>query len=266
MPRLPALISAVAVSAAAPVFAADSFWLPLPGGAEFDFLSSGSFQNSLGEAYSWGPAPETISVEAIDRLLLGQQVDRAMSNGVFLQRTPAGWFQVADGDPTLGGEYDYYIDLEPFFLEAPMEVGETLAFSGQRRGQWRVPGDGFETWSGTWTVRFTHIGHGSLTTPLGSFDNVPMLRVESTNTLTERSRFPDAGGGSNWDEIRWFDTTRGLLRVQGSGGGFSDFNGDGIADYWYLESQVMDAVPEPAPAALLAAGLLALALLRRRAG
>lgn len=245
--------------------AADSFWLPLPDGTVFSFMVSGQVLKSTGENYGFGPALEQTVLTAVDRPVLDHHADLASTNGWFLQRTAAGWFRVADGDPDLGGEYDYYIDPEPFLLEAPMDVGQVISFAGLRRGQWDVPGGGTEAWSGTWSVSFTHLGHAPITTPLGSFD-AALLQVHSADTVDKRALFPDASGRSHWTETWWFVPGRGIVQVQGSGLFESDFNGDGIADYWSQESQLMVAVPEPAAPLLLAAGLLLGAAWRRRCG
>lgn len=266
MARLLALACLLAMTAGPRgAAAADSFWLPLPDGTVFSFMVSGQIVRFTGENDSFGPALEQTTLSAVDRQLLDHHADLASSTGWFLQRTAAGWFRVADGDPTQDPEYDYYIDPKPFLLEAPFEVGEQRFFAGLRRGVWDVPGGGYEAWSGTWAATFTHLGHAPITTPLGSFD-AALLQVHSVDTVEERALFPDAYSRSTWTEVMWFVPGHGLVQVQGSGRFETDFDGDGVFERWSQESQLMVAVPEPATPLLLAAGLLAGLAWRRRCG
>lgn len=253
------------------VRAADVFWVPLHDGQHLTFLQSGTIENSDGSSSSWGPELAGVLFQAVDRSVLGQHVDwrlldgDARFTGTFLAQTAAGLFRVADGDPAVDAVYRYYTDPEPWiYLTAPLDPGASLSFSGRRRGQWAVPGGGFEAWSGTWSARYVHLGHESVTTPLGTFDALK-LQVHSVSTVDARALFPNAKGHATWDEVRWFVPGFGYVKVEGSGLDETDFNGDGIIDRWQRESQTMLAVPEPAVAWSFAAGLALLApLLRRR--
>jgi len=126
-----------------------------------------------------------------------------------------------------------------------------------------VPGGGFEAWSGTWSDSYLHLGTETVTTPLGTFDALK-LQVRSVSTVDTRALFPSAKGRATWDELRWFVPGFGYVKVQGEGLDETDFDGDGIVDRWQRETQTIVAIPGPAPAATLLAGLAVLALLRRR--
>lgn len=266
MARLFALLCLLIAAAPRGAAAADSFWLPLSDGTVFSFMVSGQVVRSTGESYGFGPALEQTSFQAIDRQVLDHHADLASSNGWFLQRTATGWFHVAEGDPAQDPEYEYFIDPEPFLLEAPFEVGEQRSFSGLRRGVWDVPGGAYESWSGSWAATYTHLGHAAITTPLGHFENAALLQLHSTTEETERSLFPGALSRGTWTETWWFVPGRGVVQIQGSGRFESDFNDDGIFEYWSQESQLMVAVPEPATPLLLAAGLLLGVARRGRCG
>ena len=126
-----------------------------------------------------------------------------------------------------------------------------------------MPGGGTEGWSGTWSATYVHLGSETVTTPLGTFDALKLL-VQGVSTVDTRELFPMATGHATWDEFRWFVPGFGYVKVQGSGLDETDFNGDGIVDRWQREEQTILAVPEPATAWSLLAGLAALSLLRRR--
>ena len=250
--------------------AADAFWVPIHDGQTLSFLQSGSILNSDGSGSSWGPERVDLRFEAVDVELLGHHADWRLLNGdsrftgTYLAQTAAGLFRVSEGDPTVDAVYRFYTDPQPWlYLTRPMAVGETFSYAGLRRGQWAVPGGGTEAWSGTWSQTYLHMGSETVTTPLGTFDALK-LEVRSVSTVDARSLYPMATGHATWDEVRWFVPGFGYVKVQGSGLDETDFNGDGIVDRWQRESQTILAIPEPASAWTLLAGLAVLALLRRR--
>ena len=254
--------------------AADVFWMPIHDGQRLAFLQSGTIVNSDGSGSTWGPEAAELQIQAVDRSLLGQHADWRLLDGdtrftgTYLAQTAAGLFRISEGDPAVDAVYRYYTDPQPWlYLTAPLDPGASLGFAGLRRGQWAVPGGGFEAWSGTWSANYLHLGRETVTTPLGIFDALK-LQVRSVSTVDTRALFPKAKGRATWDELRWFAPGFGYVKIEGSGLDETDFDGDGIVDRWQRESQTILAVPEPAAAWSLAAGLAVLALLlrgRRRA-
>lgn len=249
--------------------AADMFWVPVHDGQTLSFLQSGTTLDSDGSASSWGPERFDAHFTAVDQQLLDHHADWRFDGGdtryagTYLAQTAAGLFRVAEGDPAVDAVYRYYTDPQPWlYLTQPLTVGQSLAFSGLRRGQWDVPGGGTEAWWGSWSQTWVHLGSETVVTPLGSFEALK-LQVSSVSTVDERELFPDGSDRGTWDEQRWFVPGLGYVKVQGSGLYESDYNGDGIVDRWQYETQTMVAVPEPAAAWRLLAGLVLLAALGR---
>lgn len=250
--------------------AADVFWVPLHDGQVLSFLESGTLLDSDGSSSSWGPDRVDFSVQAVDLTLLGHHADWRLLDGgsrftgTYLAQTARGLERVAEGNPALDAVYRYYTDPQPWlYLTQPLTAGVSVNFAGLRRGRWEVPGGGTEGWSGTWSDTYLHLGNETITTPLGTFDALK-LQVQSVNTVDARDLFPSGRDRGTWDEIRWFVPGFGYVRVEGAGRYESDFNGDGIVDRWQWETQTLVAIPEPARAWSLLAGLAVLALLRRR--
>lgn len=249
--------------------AADVFWHPLVDGQVLSFLESGRIQDSDGRNETWGPLRLDIRIEAVDVQVLDHRADwRLVDNdsrfsGTYLDETAAGLMRVSEGHPATDVQYRYYTDAQPWiYLTQPLNVGDSLSFAGQRRGQWPVPGGGTETWSGGWTLTLTHMGSESVTTPLGSFDAL-MLWRRSTSTIDSRSSLPNVTEDAFWDETLWFVPGTGMVKMQGSGRIDQDFNGDGLVDRWQFEELSMVAVPEPASPVLWLVGLATLALALR---
>ena len=252
--------------------AADAFWIQIQDGQTLSFLQSGTTLESNGASSSWGPVQVDVHIQAVNVQLLAHHADWRLIDGdpryrgIYLAQTAAGLFRVADGDPTTDAVYRYYTDIQPWvYLTQALSVGQTVSYSGLRRGQWDAPGGGTEAWSGTWSEVYTHLGTETVTTPLGTFDALK-LRAQSVTTVDTRSLFPSVTDHATWDELRWFVPGFGYVKVQGSGIYESDYNGDGIVDRWQRETQTIVAVPEPAAAWSLLAGLAMLAGLGRRRG
>lgn len=272
MVRMPTpVLCALALFMAAPgARAADAFWVPLHDGQALSFLQSGTILNSDGSGGSYGPERADLRIQAVDVVLLGQHADWRLLEGgsrftgTYLAQTAAGLLRVSEGDPAVDPVYRFYTDPQPWlYLTQPMDVGTGPSFAGLRRGQWAVPGGGYEAWSGTWSDGYLHLGTETVTTPLGTFDALK-LQVRSVSTVDTRALFPRAKERATWDELRWFVPGLGYVKVQGEGLDETDFDGDGIVDRWQRETLTMVAIPEPPPAATLMAGLAVLALLRRR--
>ena len=252
--------------------AADTFWVPFHDGQTLSFLQSGSILESNGSSSSWGPVQLDLHIQAVNVQLLDHDADWRLVGGdsrftgTYLAQTAAGLFRVSEGDPANDAVYRYYTDPQPWlYLTQPMVVGQAVSYTGLRRGQWAVPSGGTEAWSGTWSETYIHLGTETVTTPLGTFDALK-LEARSVTTVDARSLFPNVTGHATWNELRWFVPGFGYVKVQGSGLDETDFNGDGIVDRWQQEAQTMVAVPEPAAAWSLLAGLAMLAALIRRRG
>lgn len=247
--------------------AADTFWVPLADGQIWSFLQSGSVLESDGSSSSWGPVPITLHVQAVDVQLLGHHADwRITGNddtrftGTYVAQTAAGLFRVAEGDPAADAVYRYYTDPQPWlYMTQALDVGQSVASNGLWRGRWSVPGGGTEGCSGTWAQTLTYLGQEAVTTPLGSF-NALKLEVQSQTTVDTRELFPSAKDHATWNELRWFVPGLGYVKIEGSGRYETDYNGDGSVDHWQQETQTMVAVPEPAAAWSLLAGLGLLAV------
>ena len=266
----PVLYAAALILPAMAARAADVFWQPLSNGQTLSFLQSGTILNSDGSSSTWGPVQGDVYFQAVNLQVLGHHADWRIDGvsssyaGNYVAQTASGLFRVSEGNPAVDAVYRYYTDPQPWlYLLQPLNVGQSINFAGLRRGQWSVPG-GTEAWSGTWSETYTHMGSESVTTVLGTFNALKLL-VNSVATVDTRALFPNAKGHATWDELRWFVPGFGYVKVQGSGIDETDFNGDGIVDRWQRESQTIVAVPEPASAWGLLAGLAALAAWRRRA-
>lgn len=267
---LQALLALVAYGFGPVAQAADVFWVPISASQPLSFVQSGSYFNSSGGSGTWGPELLQAGFQAVNLQILTQHADWRMVHtdsrftGIYLADTPAGVFKISDGNPATDSVYRYYADPEPWlYLTQPFEVGLPVAYSGRRNGQRLAPGGGFNVWNGTWSQTLTNLGQEFVDTPLGRFDALK-LQMSSLTTTDTSSAFPASRGWATWDEIRWFVPGFGYVKVVGSGYNYSDFDSDGVVDSWLFEEQTMFAVPEPSRAWLLLAGLLGLAVRRRR--
>lgn len=133
-----------------------------------------------------------------------------------------------------------------------------LHASGLRRGPWPVPGGGYEAWTGTWDIVRPNLGPAWVTTPLGTFEAMKFLNV---NTSTDRmpATRPLRLVEATWTVYIGFVENVGIVRVGGGGSGVerSNFVGDGFADGWSYDELTYLATPAPEPASpsLLVAGL-----------
>lgn len=245
--------------------AGDSFWFPISDGTRLVFDTSGRWNDSTGASGVDAPFREEIAFSAIDEQILDHRATLYGSNDWYLTERTDGYYRVSLGNPNDNGKYRYFLDPEPFLLKTPLDVGQSMSFSGLRRGQWGVPGGGYEAWSGTWSLKLTNVGHEFLTTPLGTFDAAKLLS-ESVVTVDSRDLFPLDSSRHDWTEYQWFVDGLGIVKIEGSGTDASDFDGDGTVDHWRFEALTMVAVPEPDVTGMLAGGMLlvSLAVARRR--
>ncbi|MFO1319518.1 MAG: PEP-CTERM sorting domain-containing protein [Burkholderiales bacterium] len=246
--------------------AQDVFWFPITDGTTLTFDSTDTWQDSAGGSGGSGPYRAVIRFSAIHEPILDHQATLKSTNGWYLTETPQGYFRVSEGNPADHAEYRYLIDPEPFLLKAPLDVGQSVSFSGLRRGQWKVPGGGYEAWSGSWNLTLTNLGHEVVTTPLGTFD-AARLGSASVVTVDSRALFPTARSEQDWTETQWFVDGLGIVKIQGSGTDASDYDGNGTVDAWRFETLTMVAVPVPEPGVVaMLAGGLGLIGWRRRVG
>lgn len=253
------LALAFALLAPVPLWAGTAFWVPIYDGLTWTYLESGQYENSEGEAYTWGPELMVARVDAVDEQVIDHHADFTLRGDFYLQDAD-GVSKISDGDPRLpSSSYRYYIDPEPLFMTAPLNLGETRAFVGAVRGH-----DEFNVvdWTGTWHTAFTYLGKEEVVTPLGTF-MADKFEVDSELTAAVTGstvRFRDY-----WTENWWLADGTFAAKVAGEGGGTTDYDGDSVVDRWYKEQLTMVAanVPEASTAHLAAAGLSVVALLRR---
>ena len=257
---------AIGLQASPAAAAVDVFWIPIAAGTTWSFLESGSWSDSQGGSGSYGPSRTDIQFSPIDYQILGHRASLLTSNGWYLMETPNGYYKVADkGDPNNNQAYRYFTDPEPFMTRDVRAVGVDLHTSGLRRGQWDVPGGGFEAWSGTWSSTYTNLGPEAVTTPLGTF-TAAKLRVVSLDTIDSRALHPNARSTNSWTEYWWFVENLGIVKVVGSGIDETDIDGNGTVDRWLREQQTLIAIPVPEPQAawMLLVGLVCLAGFKSR--
>lgn len=258
-------VAAFALALHAPVAlsASAAFWFPIVDGLAWEYLESGQYENSIGVSYSWGPEREIARFEAVDEQIFDHRANFKMpdpgGDNYYLQNSD-GLFQISGGDPrTAVGEFRYYIDPDPWFIKAPLNLGEAREYTGELRGRYDVIGD----WTGNWRTKFTYLGQEEVTTPVGTF-MADRFEVDSERTaLATGSAYHSR---DYWTENWWLAEGIFAAKVMGEGGGTSDYDGDSVADYWYMERQtlVAAAVPEAGTAYLTLAGLLAMAVRRLR--
>lgn len=255
---------AIGLHASPAMAVGDVFWVPISAGTTWSFLESGSWSDSQGQSGSYGPSRLDIQFSTIDYQILNHRASLSGSNGWFLMESPNGYYKVAEnGDPNNNQAYRYFTDPEPFMTRELRDIGIDVQASGRRRGQWDVPGGGYEAWSGTWNNTYTNLGPETITTPLGTF-TAAKLRIVSLDTVDTRALFPNARSTNSWTEYWWFVQNVGIVKVEGSGIDETDIDGNGTIDRWMREQLTMVAVPIPEPNAgwLFGAGLVLFGVLK----
>lgn len=233
--------------------AANTYWLPIQDGVSLSFSVSGDRSDSEGHVEVFGPTMETTHFTAVDVQVFDHHATLRGSNGTntfYAFETSEGIFQISDGDPLAGGWYEYYTDPAPFSTRALQDVGQTLHYSGQWRGQWEVPGGGYQAWNGHWESAITNLGVETITLPQGAFDAVKFQEIEHYD------KSPD-GVHVNRTTVTshtWILEGTAVLKRTEDWYDESDFDGDDIVDAWSREHLVMVAVPEPGTWGLLVAG------------
>jgi hypothetical protein len=203
-----------------------------------------------------------LDFNAVDEQIIDHRANFTLSidSDYYLQNSD-GLFQVSEGDPrSATGEFRYYIDPEPWFIKAPLNLGEAREYTGALSGRYDVVG----AWTGTWRTTFTYLGQEEVSTPLGTFMSDKFELDSERTALATSSAYRSR---DYWTENWWLVDGMFVAKVMGEGGGTSDYNGDSVVDYWYQERQTQVAVaevPEAGTAYLALAGLLAVAVLRLR--
>lgn len=272
IPRIPALAVATCLMPASAL--ATMLYMPVNDGTTWTFETSGSWSDANGNTGSYGPSIGHLNFSRIDYPIFDQvatYVGQPSNTGepgntnVYLTETANGLFVVADNDPNAGQWYEYYTDPSPFFTTDDLLENQSVNYNGQWRGQWQDPGGGYQSWTGTWDTTITNLGLETVTTPLGTFQAVKFMDV------TTSTQSPDSVhvAQSTMTGYSWMVDGVGIVKSTENWLNESDYNGDGIQDWWSQEESVRyliatAEVPLPATAWLLSSGLLGLVGLRMR--
>ncbi|MFO1321717.1 MAG: PEP-CTERM sorting domain-containing protein [Burkholderiales bacterium] len=237
--------------------AASMYWVPVHDGSSWAFSVSGNWSESDGTSGTFGPSIGTTHFSAVDVQVFDHRATiRGDSPDPFYAiENNDGIFQISDGDPLAGAWFEYYIDPAPFFTKTLQDVGQTVEYSGRWRGQWAHPINGYEPWTGQWSVAITNLGVETITLPLGTFDAIKFREVE------QYDKSPDGVHVSRTTTTSDTWILEGVAPLMRTEDWFneSDYDGDDVIDAWSREHLVMVAVPEPSTMVLMGSSLVVLA-------
>lgn len=150
--------------------------------------------------------------------------------------------------------YRQFSPAQPFFLNAPIAVGQTLSFSGDVEGDFNDETDP-NPWVGNWSMDITNLGEQEIVVggQTHTWTQFRMTATEYRDTLsggwTSVTRFVDD---------YYFDDVAGWMYLSTLAVEDNDQDRDGVTDFTWTDKMTMErvaAVPEPSNAALFVAGL-----------
>jgi len=207
--------------------AGSTMWVPIPDGTTWTFQTSRQWDNSDGNSGSSGPTIEQAHFESVDLQIFDHRATLAhINSGHYLTETPNVIFTISDGDPRDNERYEYYIDPHPFMTKDVLEVGQSVSYSGQWRGQWEKPGGVYEAWTGEWTTTYTNMGEEEVLTPMGTFRAVKFKEVENY------TKSPNPNHKTTLTSNRWVVEGVALVKITEHWSGENDFDSDGTSDWW----------------------------------
>ncbi len=226
-------------------------WGFQPGATETAVVT-GTYEDLIsGDTGSFGPFVETCRVESTNRTIIDHTAtmvercgDGSPQNSAFFMSDDTGVRLISDGDPTLGGWYEYYEDPK-LSIPSSWAEGETIVTNGSWRGQWENNG-GFEAWEGTYTESMTwKPGTTSITTPWGTFD---AIEFESHEEFTQSSLASSGFNRGKVLTVSWFVDGIGFLGGTDIWESFSDWDGNGLWDFAEKTTFHYSLIPfDPAP-------------------
>jgi hypothetical protein len=205
-----------------------------------------------GESYPYGPFVGTMRFEDANLQIFDHTANLAQYNGdeisSYQLQDSTGIYVISDGNPNDGQWYEYYEQPKMMLASIFPAYGQTVSQDGNWRGQWSLPGGGYEPWTGTYSLSMTNLGQiGYITTPRGRFQ-------PTAYQYTEEYTKQPAGGAITYGHVTstlWVVDDRDLVCMQEQWEDRTDWDGDGDWDYWNVEESVrylLSAADSPAAA------------------